>query len=511
LGWWIRLIAIATAAGVAAWIVLTAAESGRTDVIAGQAEQLRRNAVTVAAVLAMTVSTESVAGGDGAGSRVLNDERAQALLADAVIPHMRLLLFDAAGRLIATSGLGDSNPRPLTPPSKLQQAYRALSRWMTPGTVFETDGAGVPILAHFPEVNAAIKGASAARVGETASGQVVLIVAVPVLHEGEPIGALVLADAPATGAPAETGWMRLGLALTVGLCVFGLSVVLVSVPLRSSIAALGRSIEQVIRRESLGVDEETGPGHVLAPLAQPAVRLGALLQARIEEADLYAREVAHEVKNPLSSLRSAVETAALITDPNQHKRLMEVIVQDVTRLDRLISTITDLSQVDSELAAMPVEEIDLAAMVTAIVEIENAASQSDWAPEFLVLQGGGPFRVRGAEARLAQVFRNLLANARSFSPPAGRIRVTLTRRENAITITCDDDGPGLPPDREETVFQRFYSDRPDSQPFAGHSGLGLSLCRQIVQAHRGTIWAENRLDPLGYVIGARFTIVLPAA
>ena len=128
----------------------------------------------------------------------------------------------------------------------------------------------------------------------------------------------------------------------------------------------------------------------------------------------------------------------------------------------------------------------------------------------LLLHGGGPFQVKGAEARLAQVFRNLMINARSFSPPGGRIRVALTRRGGAITATCDDDGPGLPIGREEVIFQRFYSDRPDHQPFTGHSGLGLSLCRQIVQAHGGTIWAENRLDPRGQIIGARFIIVLPA-
>jgi two-component system, OmpR family, sensor histidine kinase ChvG len=270
-------------------------------------------------------------------------------------------------------------------------------------------------------------------------------------------------------------------------------------------------IERIVRREAIVGPIEPWTDSVLPPMAQSVNLLIHFLKERADEADLFAKEMAHELKNPLTSLRSAVETAERITDPEQHRRLMSVVVQDVVRLDRLISAITELSRVEAELAATPDERVDLEAMLGAIVEIENAASHSPLDPKFVLIGGGGSFEVHGVESRMAQVFGNILRNARSFSPPGSSIRVAITRCDDKITVTCDDSGPGIPEGKEEVIFQRFYSDRPVDQPYAGHSGLGLSLCQQIVTAHAGQISAENRHDALDRVIGARFSVNLPAA
>ncbi|MCA8927709.1 MAG: histidine kinase [Alphaproteobacteria bacterium] len=502
---------IALATGVVSWGAMRVEDRGDQRALASRMEQLHRGTAMMARLFAETASRVAAATGTGDNRRVIDTGRAALLVARLGEPAVRVRLFDYNGRLVADSELRDEPPPAAEDLTPLQQAYEDFARWLRAGTGL-TDASGVPLIIHLPEAREALQGTAGERVEPGEDGRTLLSVAAPVLDASRVMGALVVStvvrpDPAARWRPAE----RIGLAAVLALSVLVLGGFLLTWPLERGVRLLAASAERALRRGAVAVASEAGPGRVLEPLSGVINRLSGRLQAQIEEAELYAREVAHEVKNPLSSLRSAVETAAHISDPHQHKRLMEVIVQDVARLDRLISTITDLSQVDAELAAIPDDEVDLEAMLDALVEIENAASAQEWDPTFVLLSGGGPFRVRGAEARLAQVFRNLMSNARSFSPPGGTIRMTATRKGAVITLTCDDDGPGLSPGKEEAIFQRFYSDRPDHQPYAGHSGLGLSLCRQIVRAHGGTIWAENRLDPIGQVIGARFTVVLPSA
>ncbi len=504
------MVLIALAAGAVAWGGLVLLDDGRDRALAGQMTQLRRDATVMAALFAETASRVGPPDERGENRRVVDAGRAALLFGRVETSGVRLRLFDSSGRLVADSGTeAEVEVEPLSP---IQQAYDDFARWLRSGADGDSGAAGAAVIARFPEAQDALQGEPGERIDQDEDGNATLIVAVPVWRDDAVMAALVAGSA----APAGTGEglgnpQRLAAASAVAMVVLALGAVLLLVPLQRSVHRLAVAADNVLRRNGTAVPFEPGPGGLLAGLSRAVQRVADLLQARIQEAELFAREIAHEIKNPLSSLRSAVETASMIRDPEQHQRLMEVIVQDVARLDRLISAITDLSQVEAELAAMPDETVDLAAMAAAIVEIENAVSQGAWDPEFIVVSGDGPFRVQGVEARLAQVFRNVMSNARSFSPPGGRVRLVLTRRGNAITITCDDDGPGLPPGKEELIFGRFYSDRPDHHPFAGHSGLGLSFCRQIVTAHGGTIWAENRLAPAGHVIGARFTIVLPAA
>jgi two-component system sensor histidine kinase ChvG len=247
------------------------------------------------------------------------------------------------------------------------------------------------------------------------------------------------------------------------------------------------------------------------------------LYNRIDAIESFAADVAHELKNPLTSLRSAVETLPLARSDESRQRLLSIIQHDVRRLDRLISDISDASRLDAELARSDAEPVDMARLLEAVVSVANERRRPGDPPIRLSLDrhpsGRDAFLVLGHDSRLGQVFNNLIDNARSFSPPEGSVRVALRRRGDRVEVTVDDDGPGIPPHALDRVFERFYTDRPEEQGFGQNSGLGLSISRQIVEAHRGTIKALNRLAPGGETdeageprrLGARFVVRLPAA
>jgi two-component system sensor histidine kinase ChvG len=239
------------------------------------------------------------------------------------------------------------------------------------------------------------------------------------------------------------------------------------------------------------------------------------LYSRIEAIESFAADVSHELKNPLTSLRSAVETLPMAKTDANRKRLLDVIEHDVKRLDRLITDISDASRLDAELQRQEVASVDLASLLDALVKAANEI-HTDGVSVTLTFEGGTPrdFKVPGHDSRLGQVVSNLVDNARSFSPPGSSVRITCRKRKNDVEIVVDDDGPGIPPDAFEKIFERFYTDRPH-QGFGQNSGLGLSITKQIVEAHGGTIRVENRTAPAAAgeeprVLGARFTVRLPA-
>ena len=207
---------------------------------------------------------------------------------------------------------------------------------------------------------------------------------------------------------------------------------------------------------------------------------------------------------------------------------MGIILDDVQRLDRLISDISDASRLDAELSRVTQDPIDLDRLLAALVEVHKTAGGSEKPGlDFEIMPDkdghagdptfnttNAPFRISGVESRLVQVLQNLLANAFSFSPPGGRVVVRIERgredeREQVI-VSVEDEGPGIPPNSTSRIFERFYSERPEGEQFGTHSGLGLSISRQIVEAHSGTIRAENRCDPEGNIIGAKFVVSFPA-
>lgn len=234
------------------------------------------------------------------------------------------------------------------------------------------------------------------------------------------------------------------------------------------------------------------------------------LWKRMDATERFAADVAHEIKNPLTSIRSAIETLPRIEDTVQQRRLLAIIAEDVRRLDRLISDISDASRIDAELSRAPTARVTVRPILAALVELDEA-TRAPGDPRLELATDSESVAVRAIEDRLVQVLRNLIGNAQSFSPPDGHIRLRVAAAGPDGTITVEDQGPGIPEGRLEHIFDRFYSERPESEHFGEHSGLGLSISRQIIDALHGRITAENLRDATGAVRGARFTIRLPLA
>jgi two-component system sensor histidine kinase ChvG len=248
----------------------------------------------------------------------------------------------------------------------------------------------------------------------------------------------------------------------------------------------------------------------IGTLARTLESSAQALWARMDAIEKFAADVSHEIKNPLSSIRSAIETLSRVEDPARASRLLAIITQDVSRLDRLITDISDSSRLDSELSRSKYEIVDMARMLATLAEIHDATRKENG--PFMVLDSptAGLF-VRGSETRLVQVLRNLIGNAISFSPANAKIFLRGRETGGLVELAIEDEGPGIPDGKLDSIFDRFYSERPQTEQFGSHSGLGLSISRQIVEAHQGRISAENRRDDEGKIIGARFVIRLPKA
>jgi two-component system sensor histidine kinase ChvG len=234
------------------------------------------------------------------------------------------------------------------------------------------------------------------------------------------------------------------------------------------------------------------------------------LSERMDAIESFAADVAHEIRNPLTSLRSAVETLDIVSDPAARERLLNVLKNDVQRLDRLVTDISNASRLDAELSRDQPRIIDLGRLIGDIVALYQAtAKPGDVQVRFTPHQGMEAITVLGREVPLGQIVRNLVDNARSFSPPGDHVSVGLLRVKGEAIVTVSDNGPGIPTENLETVFERFYTSRPKGAAFGGNSGLGLSIARQIAAAHGGSLRAENRTGAEGKVMGAMFILTLP--
>jgi two-component system sensor histidine kinase ChvG len=237
----------------------------------------------------------------------------------------------------------------------------------------------------------------------------------------------------------------------------------------------------------------------------------AALYDRIDANEQFAADVAHEIKNPLASLRSAVGSLRYVRKDEQREKLLDVIDHDVRRLDRLVSDISNASRLDSELVKEEEEEFNLLKTLSNLSEYLGQQA-GEKGVDFITDFPSEPIRIRGLEARLAQVFVNLITNAISFCEDGDAVRVWARRRENRVLIVVEDTGPGIPEQALTKIFKRFYSERPEKQ-FGNHSGLGLAISKQIIEAHGGVIWAENirptHADPTSEPLGARFVVGLP--
>jgi len=236
------------------------------------------------------------------------------------------------------------------------------------------------------------------------------------------------------------------------------------------------------------------------------------LSERMDAIERFAADVAHEIRNPLTSMRSAVETLDLVHDPAPRERLLKVLKNDVQRLDRLVTDISNASRLDAELSRDAPRPVDMERLITDVVSLyEATAKPGEPSVRFEPYGGMESMTVNGREGPLSQIFRNLIDNARSFSPPGGVVSVALGRHRDDVVATVSDSGPGIPPENLETIFQRFYTSRPKGTAFGGNSGLGLSIARQIADAHGGKLRAANRLDRDGEVAGASFILTLPVS
>lgn len=368
----------------------------------------------------------------------------------------------------------------------------------------------------YPEAIEALRGDISGYVRQTPGGDLILTVALPVQRYYQINGALLLSKG---GGEIEAAMREVRLNILFVFTGALIITTLMSFYLAGTIARpvhrLADAAERV--RHSIGRNDEHIPDFSdrrdeIGDLSKALRDMTNALRARLTAIERFAADVSHELKNPLTSLRSAVETAARVSDPEQVQKLNRIIQDDVVRLDRLITDISDASRLDAELSRADLERIDLAQLLATLSDMHNTTAADRELPEVaLDCLGEGPFGVNGIESRLVQVFRNLIGNAISFSPKGGRIVLRLERDHNQITAIVEDDGPGIPENKLSNIFDRFYTERPEGEQFGTHSGLGLAISKQIIEAHDGTIHAENRHDHAGNRKGARFVITLPVA
>ena len=488
----------------------------------------------------------------------LNPERVGPLLRRLVSPtRTRARIYDRDGELLLDSRSlsGRSNIlRFDLPPGVASRAQvngdaqtpfeefvSMLRRWSRPGLpLYEDIGAGNGKA--YPEVGDALAGNARWVVRANAKGETIISVAVPVQRFRSVRGALLLStlggDIDVVIATERWAIIRIflvsaGVMLLLSLLFAGA----IAEPMRRLAEAAERVRRGVKSRQEIPdfTDRQDEIGHLSGALRD----MTKALYNRIEAIEHFAADVAHELKNPLTSLRSAVETLPIAKTEASRARLLEIIKHDVGRLDRLISDISDASRLDAELARADMATVNLASVLETVVSMSRDVDTGDHVTVELTKQKAeseaarGGWRVLGHDSRLAQVFDNLIVNARSFSKPGGVVRVILRpetglgfsgRERDGYEIIVDDDGPGIPQGAFERVFERFYTDRPE-QGFGQNSGLGLSISRQIVEAHGGRIRALNRTvrEPEGTdeppaaldcaddaILGARLVLWLPA-
>jgi two-component system, OmpR family, sensor histidine kinase ChvG len=460
----------------------------------------------------------------------INPERVAPVLRRLVSPtNTRGRIYDRDGSLIVDSRNLDSRgdvlrfdlpPPAAEKPGIVERAFIAIRTWLGKGDLPRYRELGPENGKGYPEVVTALAGQTASVVRIDDRGRVIVSVAVPVQRSRAVRGALLL-QTQGSDIDKKVEAERLQI-----LKVFGIAaavMVVLSMLLAGTIAGpvrrLADSAEHVRRRIRTRVEipDFTRRRDEIGHLSGTLRDMTNALYSRIEAIESFAADVAHELKNPLTSLRSAVETWPLAKSEDSRKRLLAVIEHDVRRLDRLISDIADASRLDAELQRQETAPTDLHKLLSTVVTVAKEVKRDNCVAVTLSFEGGGPFAfvVPGHDSRIGQVINNLIDNACSFSPQNGSVRITCRKLKSAVEIVIDDDGPGIRPDAIEKIFERFYTDRPH-QGFGQNSGLGLSISKQIVEAHGGRLWAENRAGPQAAageppeVLGARFTVRLPA-
>ncbi len=360
------------------------------------------------------------------------------------------------------------------------------------------------------------RGAASVRVNE--EGELVVSVTVPI-RRVQAIYGMVTAESGGIDTLVEDARVAIlpffGLGVAAAILSSLLLTAMIAQPIRQLAIAADKVREGIAAAGRVRIPDFTKRQDEIGELSGSLKSMTAAIYARIDAIESFAADVAHELKNPLTSIRSASETLEFAKTSDQQAKLMQIIQNDVARMDRLITDISNASRLDAELARETREAVDLTQLIGDITAMYGETAK----PGAAKVEFRDPVQavyVLGNPTALSQVVRNLIDNARSFSPPEGVVRVTLespTQREHLTRIIVEDDGPGIPPDNIESVFKRFYTKRPKGAVFGNNSGLGLSISRQIINSHGGRVFAENRLedpgDPAGPRRGARFIVELP--
>ncbi|WP_373256329.1 sensor histidine kinase [Brevundimonas sp.] len=476
----------------------------------GLIESRQQTLTAQAELLANVLSRQGVTTGEP--TPAFDAVEASRQLVDTFIPNgQRARLYDLDGLLVADSYLvtesipGSALPdaRPAgTPPStdqpetaernsrRVEEARRELAE----------------------EVDGALDGQNQAGVRMNESGDRVVSVSIPVRHVRQVLGVLTLeaGDVEETLAAQRLALMPFAL---VALAVNILGSLVLHLFVARPIMRLSAAADAVRlqRARAISLPDLDGRKDEIGDLARSLETMTETLSDRMDAIEAFAADVSHEIKNPLTSIRSALETLPLVKTDAQREKLTGLLQQDVRRLDRLITDISNASRLDAELNRDRPRAVDLTVLLTEITGVYSAGHKPGEA-RVIFSPPSETVRITGRDGPLGQVFRNLIDNARSFSPPEGQVRITLHRSldpDRPINVSIDDDGPGIPPENLETVFERFYTSRPRGTAFGANSGLGLSIVRQIVEAHGGEVRAMNRAGADGTTEGARFEVALP--
>lgn len=526
----LRILAVNLAAPVLLVLGLLFLDEYEDTLIATEIEALRTQGELIAAALgegAVVVETENAdfpSFTPNGNLRIIQPDTARQLVRRlAGLAQLRARLFDRDGNMIADSRLlqgpgGEVQVIDLPPVTE-----ETLGQWLRKAFVFTAGRFGLDrdlepytergssAASDYKEVMIALEqGVAGEGVRLRSDGEKILTVAVPVQFYRQIVGA-VFVSRDGRNVDKRLFAVRSSILAMFGW-VFGLTI-LTSIFLARTIGRplriLAEAAEKVRHAKTRRHDipDMTNRADEIGELSGALREMTQSLWERLDAIESFAADVAHEIKNPLTSLRSAVETVARVKDPEQQKKLMSIILDDVSRLDRLISDISDASRLDAELSRAETSPVKLAALLDALAQMQNANDDTPAPKVSLHIENDDKLVVPGLEGRLAQVFRNLIGNAVSFSPPGGVIAVRATRDGGMVCVEVIDEGPGIPAGKEKAIFERFYSERPEAEKFGTHSGLGLSISKQIVEAHRGFISAANRMD--SGKTGARFVVRLP--
>lgn len=480
----------------------------------------REQGIVAEAHLVADVFEARLAGKIGMGLKEGMDVNA-ALAELDVGPGVEVFVFDTFGGVLghvvsgAAPPQGDGRSTIIT--DFLNLIWEGVSGLLTAGDKGEDSRAPEALARDL--YGAARAGESVVNTARSAEGGTLFTVATPIWNAGEVMGVVALASAEGeidrlVRNEREQVLQMFVIALLVSI---GLSLVLASTianPLADLAAAAELGRDRDARKMASGrvrIPDLTARPDEIGRLSVAMRGMVAALYDRIDANEQFAADVAHEIKNPLASLRSAVASLHVAKRDDQRTRLLEVIDHDVRRLDRLVSDISNASRLDSELVKEDEEEFDLLKTIANLAEYLGQQAQEKGV-EFITDLPADSIMIRGLEARLAQVFVNLITNAISFCEEGDAVRVWARKRDNRVLVVVEDTGPGIPEQALTKVFKRFYSERP-SGDFGNHSGLGLAISKQIVEAHGGVIWAENirptHADITSEPLGARFVVGLP--